>query len=250
MTYATPSMTSNTIPQKQQRQRKAVVPPRKVTKDMNVFEYLSRCNPALDRKIADIACSQTGVPPELREDAVQEIYLMWSNMKPDTKKYKPGQVASYAHQMARHAALRLRREIGSATCLPGSAFRKRKDGSSYVTPGVLAAPVDWNELEAWFQADGGEGMNPLAGASEADLMSVSSLFEATTEDPESTEEGQRLARLAEVEAVKAQLTDRQYRIAVRLVNGDSLEEIMKVVEVKKGVLMRELAMVATLVSGD
>src|SRR5690606_9831826 len=180
--------------------------------------YLARCQTPLERKIADIACSQTQVPNELREDAVQEIYEMWSNMRPDTKKYKPGQVASYAHQMARHAALRLRRQIGSATCLPGSAFRKRKDGSSYVTPGVLAAPVDWNELEAWFQTDGAEGMSPMQGM-DADLMSVSTLFEATTEDPESTEEGQRLSRLADVEAVKTQLTERQYQIAIRLVNG-------------------------------
>lgn len=232
---------------KQPKTRAAVVPPRKVSKNMNVFEYLERCTPALHRKIADIACSQTKVPPELRDDAVQEIYMRWTNMKPDTRKYRPGQVAAYAHHMARHAALHLRREIGSATCLPGSAFRKRRDGSSYVTPGVLATPVDWNELEAWFQTDGGEsGTNPFGAEAGADL----SLFESESDAAEASEEEQHKARLASLEAVKSQMSERQYQIALRLTEGESFAEIMAHVGVKKGVLMRELATVSSLLNDD
>ncbi len=244
-------MTANATPNvpadsKQPRQRKAVNPPAKVTKDMTVFDYLHKCTPSLTQKIADIACSQTSVPQELRKDAVQEIFFMWSGMKPDTKKYKPGQIASYAHQMARHAALRLRREIGSATCLPGSAFRKRKDGTSYVTPGVLAAPVDWNELEAWFSTDGlsdGPSMGGLM--SDPEIAGVASMMDEPAEDPEALEKAQRAIRVDSIEAVRDQLTQRQFAIVELLVNGSSYLEVQTELNIKKGVLMRELAIVST-----
>lgn len=227
------------------KQRKEVVPPKKVTPEMSVFDYLRQCDPPLDKKIIDIACSQRGVPPELKDDAAQEIAIMWSQMKPDTVKYKPGQIASYAHHMAQHAALRLRRELGSAVRLPGSAFRKRKDGSSYVNPGVLAAALDWNELESWFQtdelADGG-----LMSALSGELSGLPQMLEdETAVSPEESEEALRRDRLELVLSRKDALTQRQVAIMCALIEGATYEEVMAEQGIKKGVLMREVAVASS-----
>ncbi len=228
-------------PQAAPRQRKAVVPPKKVTKEMSVYDYLRECQPPLDKKIIDIACSQSQVPMDLKDDAGQEIAMMWSQMKPDTKKYKPGQIASYAHQMARHAALRLRREIGSSVRLPGSAFRKRKDGTSYVNPGVLAAALDWNELESWFQTDELADSTSMASFS-GDLSGLTQLLEdEAVATPEETEEGVRNERLDLLNSRKDVLTPRQIAIMSALIEGATYEEIMAEQKIKKGVLMREIA---------
>lgn len=226
------------------RPRRAVVPPKHVSKSMSVFDYLSQCQPPLADKIIDIACSQTQVPPDLRPDARQEISLMWSQMLPDTKKYKPGQIAAYAHQMARHAALRARRDLGSPVRLPGSAFRKRKDGTSYVTPGVLAAAVDWNEMESWFQPD--ESGNSTASAAQREEfghVSFSDLDEAVS--PEDTEEAMQAERISSLKACRDVLTERQFQIMHALIEGSSYEEVMTKMGVKRGVLMRELAIAST-----
>lgn len=227
------------------KQRKAVVPPKEITKDMSVFDYLRKCDPPLDKKIIDIACSQRGVPPELKDDAAQEIAIMWSQMKPDTKKYKPGQIASYAHHMAQHAALRLRRELGSAVRLPGSAFRKRKDGSSYVNPGVLAAALDWNELESWFQTDelaDGSLMSALSG----ELSGLSQMLEnETASSPEESEDAIRRDRLELLNSRKDALTQRQVAIMAALIEGATYEEVMAEQGIKKGVLMREFAVASS-----
>lgn len=222
------------------KQRKAVVPPKKITKDMSVFEYLRKCQPPLDKKIIDIACSQTQVPMELQGDAGQEISLMWSQLKPDTKKYKPGQIAAYAHQMARHAALRLRRELGSSVRLPGSAFRKRKDGSSYVTPGVLATALDWNELESWFQTDDQPEMMGAKGLV-GDAASATITPEEEVISEEDSEAAQKATRIETLVANANVLTDRQRGIITALVEGATYEDVMQEHSIKKGVLMREIA---------
>lgn len=230
------------------RQRKAVVPPASITPDMSVFEYLRQCTPPLDKKIIDIACSQNGVPTDLKDDAAQEIRMMWSGLKPDTSTYKPGQIAAYAHRMAGHAALRLRRELGSSVRLPGSAFRKRKDGSSYVSPGVLAQALDWNDLEGWYQSDGGGDM---PGANAAELEGLGYLFEepapegaAAEEDPEDIARNERMAILTER---KADLSERQFSIMRSLIEGSNYEEVMAEHNIKKGVLMREVAVASSLI---
>lgn len=232
------------------RQRKAVVPPNKVTKDMSVFDYLRGCQPPLDKKIIDIACSQSSVPGDLKDDAAQEIALMWSQMKPDTKRFKPGQIASYAHQMARHAALRLRREIGSSVRLPGSAFRKRKDGSSYVTPGVLAQALDWNELESWFQTDG-DGAEAMAGMSSLsmDLEGVVQMLEeeGKISAEEDADEAARVERMDILEAHREELSARQFSIMRALIEGANYEEVMAEHGIKKGVLMREVAVASSII---
>lgn len=231
------------------RQRKAVVPPAVIPDDMSVLEYLRQCQPPLDKKIIDIACSQSCVPSDLRDDAGQEIALMWSQMKPDHGRFKPGQIASYAHLMARHAALRLRREIGSAVRLPGSAFRKRKDGSSYVTPGVLAQALDWNELESWFQADdqGGEGMPGMGMSLEFENVVQAMEEEGKASVEDDPEEAARVERMEVLEAHRTVLSARQFSIMRALVEGANYEEVMAEHGIKKGVLMREVAVASSLI---
>jgi DNA-directed RNA polymerase specialized sigma24 family protein len=225
------------------RQRKDVVPPANLKAGMSLFDYLHNCQPPLDKKLVDIACSQTGTPESLRKEAAQDIYLMWCEMFPDVLKYKPGQIAAYAHRMARHAALRCRREIGAPVRLPGSAFRKRKDGSSYVTPGVLADALDWNELESWFSTgDGEEAGSSLSGPS-LDLEGVSQLL---SEDEQMVSEEDEEVRLrnerVELLKDKAQvLTERQSLILQMLIDGATFAEILRDMNIKKGVLMREVA---------
>lgn len=127
----------------------------------NLLQYLERTE--LAQKIIDIAMSQTNLPPRLRDDAAQDIRIMWMSRTPDVVRFEQSQIASYAHQIAKHAALRCRRELGSAVRLPGSAFRKRKDGSTYVQPGTIARPLDWDEMDEWFsmedQPDAGVAMD-------------------------------------------------------------------------------------------
>jgi hypothetical protein len=232
------------------RTRQPVVPPKKVPKDMTVFDYLRGCTPPLDKKIIEIACVQTQVPPDLRGDAAQEISMMWSQMKPDTKKYKPGQIASYAHHMARHAALRTRRELGSSVRLPGSAFRKRKDGTSYVTPGVLAAALDWNEMENWFQTDGAEGGPGSESSAGSQFAGEMGNMSQTTEEAAAAEDnaeealaGERQDALSEHKDV---LTPRQLAIMGALIEGANYEEVMAEQGIKKGVLMREIAIASSI----
>lgn len=240
-----PSTKSTPAEKPPPRARKAVVPPKHVPKDMSVFEYLSQCRPPLAEKIMDIACSQTQVPPQLKDDAKQEISIMWSQMAPDTTKFKPGQIAAYAHQMARHAALRTRRDLGSSVRLPGSAFRKRKDGSSYVTPGVLAAALDWNEMESWFNSEDSRQPSNVTAALRDDFSQVSI---AGMEEPiaeENSEEAVLAERRELLGAKKDMLTPRQFSVMSALVEGSSYDEVMVKLGIKKGVLMREVAIAST-----
>lgn len=235
-----------TMPAKTASTRKAVVPPAVVTPDMSVFDYLRACTPPLDKKIIEIACSQAQVPTDLREDAAQEIRCMWFSLKPDTAKYRPGQIASYAHRVALHAALRLRRELGSSVRLPGSAFRKRKDGSPYVTPGVLAAAIDWNDLEGWFQSENAESFS--AEGAPAELGEFCTLPEEDMMDVPAVEQEPEVAqRLEHLQEYREYLTERQYAVLTALIEGANYDEIMQEHGIKKGVLMRELALASAVV---
>jgi DNA-directed RNA polymerase specialized sigma24 family protein len=242
-----------TTAQPTDERRKAVVAPQKVNKNMTLFEYLANCQPPIDKKIIDIAMAQTQVPRELREDAGQEIRLVWSTLKPDIQRFKPGQIASYAHRIATHAALRLRRELGSSVRLPGSAFRKRKDGSSYVTPGVLSVALDWNELESWFDASDNVEAGELTQTLEPSLLLN---LDGMTEDADEggqmvdEEEEQRRARLESLERHAKRLSRRQYTVLARLIAGESFEDIQTRIGHKKGVVLREIAIGASLIGND
>jgi hypothetical protein len=239
------------MPAPTDQRRKAVVPPRKIKKDMTLFDYLAECNPPLDKKIIDIALAQNQVPLELRDDAAQEIRLMWTNTHPDAKRFKPGQIAAYAHRIAGHAALRLRRELGAPARLPGSAFRKRKDGSSYVTPGVLSMPLHWDELESWFDTSDNLEASEFVG-SIADAFSAPEFTDVSEEDSDSPvavdeDEEQRALRLEKLEANARKLSRRQYQVMQRLISGEGFDDIQAHLGIKKGVLVREIAVASSLI---
>lgn len=235
--------------------RKALVPPKNVTPDMNLLDYLRNCTPPADQKIIDIVCFQNDIPQKLKEDAAQEIRVVWFMNFPDYATFQPGQIASYAHRVAGHAALRLRREVGSAVRLPGSAFRKRKDGTSYVTPGVLAPALDWDKLDGWMQTGDGDGEGPSMPEGFADELGLNPLLaNSDPNDPEPiVEEDEadvnRRVRLEVLEKKREDLTPRQFNIIEALIHGDTYDEIMKAEEIKRGVLLREVGIAAT-VLGD
>jgi hypothetical protein len=234
-----------------EERRKAVGAPAKIHKDITLFDYLASCNPPLDKKIIDIALAQTKVPLDLRDDAAQEIRLVWSTLRPDLK-YKPGQIASYAHRIATHASLRLRRELGSSVRLPGSAFRKRKDGSSYVTPGVLSMPLDWSELESWFNAS--ENSEVSEFTKQVDVSVMPDIAEVTESDTESatvdTDEDTRRGRLAALELHSNRLSRRQYKIMAQLIAGETFDEIQAKSDIKKGLILREVSIAAAILGPD
>jgi DNA-directed RNA polymerase specialized sigma24 family protein len=223
------------------RKRKAVVPPEKIFKGMSLFEYLNQCNPPLDNKIIDIAIAQTQVPPELKLDAGQDIRLTWSQMKPDVKKYKPGQIASYAHRIARHTALRLRRELGAATRLPGSAFRKKKDGSTYVTPGLLSVPLQWEELESWLDTDeAADSAFQMSSSSGSEITSALSDFATSSTSVEDEEMEAMNQRLNMVNSKADKLTMQQREILVLLIRGESYESVQRRLNIKRAALLNEI----------
>jgi hypothetical protein len=243
---------TNSVSSSKQKTRKPVVPPTCVTPGMSIFDYLSQCNPPLDKKIIDIACSKAHVEPSLRDDAGQEIRFMWMTLKPDAGAYRPGQIASYASRMAVHAALRLRREVGSAVRLPGSAFRKKKDGTTYVTPGVLAHALAWEDLEGWFMSDASESDASAHSIPLADAAALEQVLAVggpeLSEDPASEEEeATRQERLALLEAHKDALSERQFALMEGLINGVSYTELMKSQNIKKATLTRELAIASAII---
>lgn len=235
---------------RQAKKRSEFTPPEVIGPDMSLFDYLCQCNPPLDRKLVEVSISQSKVPTELRGDAAQEIRIMWTTFKPDIRKYKPQQIAAYAHRMALHACLRTRRELGSSVRLPGSAFRKKADGSSYVTPGVLAAPLDWNEMESWFDTDNLSD-SPMSGSQflSLDDDALEEMFSETeAETPATSEEDARFSRrIDKLEEVREQLTETQYEVMRRLIDGDSYDEVRKALKLSKAALQRAISQAVTIV---
>jgi len=232
--------------------RKAVGAPTRIHKDISLFDYLASCQPPLDKKIIDIALAQTQTPRDLRDDAAQEIRLVWSTLRPDVKRFKPGQIASYAHRIATHASLRLRRELGSTVRLPGSAFRKRKDGSSYVSPGVLSMPLDWNELESWFNTSDSTEVSEFTVQMDVAVMpDIAEVSETDSEaDSVDTDEETRRARLDALEQHSNRLSRRQYKIMAQLIAGETFEDIQAKGDIKKGLILREVSIAAAILGPD
>lgn len=240
----------------------------------NLLQYLERTE--LAQKIIDIAMSQTNLPPRLRDDAAQDIRIMWMSRTPDVVRFEQSQIASYAHQIAKHAALRCRRELGSAVRLPGSAFRKRKDGSTYVQPGTIARPLDWDEMDEWFsmedQPDAGVSMDTAPsfapndgegleddhtylGALGDGLMGESPMMVREGLDPmealdgstEQVEAGLVVGMDAEDERrheefnrISERLNPRTREIVARLIAGESLQAIQVAMAISPSIITREI----------
>lgn len=243
----------------------------------NLLQYLERNE--LAQKIIDIAMSQTNLPPRLRDDAAQEIRMMWMSRVPDQVRFEQAQIASYAHQIAKHAALRCRRELGSAVRLPGSAFRKRKDGSTYVQPGTIARPLDWDEMDEWFsledQPEAGMALDAEAtfntmapdmdgidedhtylGQVSDEIQSGGLLhggregidhMELLDADAEAIEDGLVVGMDAEDERrheefnrIAHLLNPRTREIVARLIAGESLQVIQVSMALSQGIITREI----------
>lgn len=171
----------------------------------NLFTTLKTLE--LDKKLIDITLATTNTPTEIRKDVAQHICEKWSQSLVDPQ-YKPGQVASYAYRIARHAAFRERREIGHPVRLPGNIFRKRADGTTYATPGTIAAPLDIDELSEVIADPKSERPDsPLGYDIPEDFMEI--------------------------------LSERQAYLLSRLVKGDELEAIAKDLNVSTRALNNE-----------
>lgn len=230
---------------KKQNTRKPAVAPEHVYEGMTLLDYLSNCQPPIDNKIIEIVCAKTKIPANLRQETAQEIRISWSQNQPDFSTYEPSQVASYAEVIARNTALKSKRELGSAVRLPGSAFRKRRDGSSYVTAGVLASALDWNELESWMNTDqtgSVDGVTQPHGGFEDIISKMESEGDLVGADEE---QQARQARSDHLIGVCDMITEQQRNIIQSLIDGATLEEIMVEFGLKRGVLMREISIAGT-----
>jgi hypothetical protein len=89
----------------------------------SIFDYVVEHK--LLNKLTFIALKQAKIPPSLRDDATQEVHIAWSGI--DVKAdLDLSQICSYACLAGRHAAMRLRRDLGSVVALPSALFRKTK----------------------------------------------------------------------------------------------------------------------------
>lgn len=141
------------VPSQPRKKRTTFEAPQPVHPTMSLYDYLAACNPPMAEKLIDIALAAYNAPRQLRDEIAQEIRIAWVVRKPDHTRFEPAQIAAYAYRIAYHTTLKSWREMGSPVRLPGSAFRKRADGSTYVTPGLLAAPLEWSEMDNWFRTD-------------------------------------------------------------------------------------------------
>lgn len=245
----------------------------------NLLDYLERVQ--LAQKIIDISVSQTNLPQRLKDDAAQEIRIMWMSRIPDQKRFEQAQIASYAHRIAKHAALRCRRELGSAVRLPGSAFRKRKDGTTYVQPGTIARPLDWDEMDEWFNLEdqpdaslttscGADGIGgfimPDGGGNSENLYLGSDLSPVIHEGLDTMEladaaevpldaalvvggDAEDERRLEEFNRLAHKLNPRARAIVSRLVAGESLHQIQAAMNISPGIVTREIRKAVTELNG-
>lgn len=199
----------------------------------SLLTYLESVN--LATKIIDIALAQTQTPYGLREDAAQEIRLMWATRSPDLDRFEQSQIASYAHRMARHAALRCRRELGSAVRLPGSAFRKKKDGTTYVQPGTIARPLDWDEMDEWMCVDDQPEASSLGFGSDDSGEDA----EETVREEEAAETAETERRVELFLSIANEMSPRGKIILERLLAGVSIGQIQTELNINRASISRE-----------
>jgi len=190
----------------------------------------------LERKLIDISLAKAQIPRSLYDDVSQEIRISWLGAKANPK-LSDGETASYAHTIAFHTALRVRRDLAGAVRLPGSAFRKRADGTTYVQPGHLAAPVPWEDLSEVLQTD--EEKRPDV-ESEWEELPDNLDEEIDLRRPQSDLE-QRLRRC---------LTKKQLRIISLLKRGHTLSQIERRISIQSNTLQRNLRIICRRISEE
>lgn len=166
-------------------------------------------------KLLEISLATEKVGFELKEDAILEIDFAWAKAKANPD-FSEGELASYAYNIGRTTALKVRRDLGSACRLPGSAFRKKSDGSTYVTAGILAAPMDWDEMAEWLSTDDlGQGL------------------ESAYPFPDS---------------VSKKISRRQDKIVQLLLAGESIEKIQAMLKIKKAQFKQDIKHIVSIMS--
>lgn len=213
----------------------------KFPQDCTILAYLEQVK--LDRKIIDIAIAEMQTPNGLREDAVQEIRISWHQYKADLN-FKPSQIAAYAHRIAQHTVLRVLRELGAPVRLPGSAFRKKEDGSTYVNPGLLAAPLEWSKLDDWmdFESTTSTSMTSMVAGDTPESALSGSMLDLDDKSYATVCNDRFLA--IEQARAKGLLTAKQVYIANLLINGYSVNEICESLDMKRPKVNSELAIIS------
>lgn len=249
----TPAQQDTNPPAKTRRKRGTFLAPVSIPDTATLYEYLAECEPPMAEKLIDIALKSFHAPHQLRSEFAQEIRLAWVTRKPDVN-YKPAQIAAYAYRIAYHTVLKSWRELGSPVRLPGSAFRKRQDGSTYVTPGILAAPLDWNEMDEWYctddlsdygQAPASESTTEaLAAGLHPDALPDGSLPAGAHPSTEDLDDP-AVFRLEILDAHRGALQDLEYNALRLLVTGHACEAIQETLKLKRGQLQRLLEEAAT-----
>lgn len=237
-------MTDSVKAQSKTKERKPVQTPVNVEEGCSLFEYIQACE--LDKKLVDIALATQKVPDHLRDDAAQDIRMAWSKETPNLQ-FEPGQIAAYAHKIACQTALKCKREMGQAVRLPGSAFRKKEDGSTYVNCGVLANALDWDGVQEWM--DFSDQENGSASMMNKQLSNIEKTHQqeygiSHSEHVESDDDGYDHKFFSErhplLEENFDKLSYRQRRILDKLFAGLTKEEILEEMNLKVSDLRREV----------
>lgn len=182
---------------------------------VSLFERLEQLRPGLRAKILSYSLRgnrKLGVPPipeSLHEDVTQEISLAWAKIRANMS-YGEGKTASFAHRIAWQVGLKVWRELGSAAKLPGNAFRKRADGSTYVDIGAIATPLSLHaetpEDRDWIDS----------------MLELSDADEAEEEESETRLEQVRISKLSKL---RNKLSAMQMRAVLLLLEGKEMTEI-------------------------
>lgn len=185
----------------------------------------------LERKIIDISMVKAQVPPAYQEDAAQEIRIAWLGSTAN-ERLSAGEIASYAHTIAFHVALKLRRDMAGPVRLPGSAFRKRTDGSTYVQPGHLAAPIPWEDLAEILIAEDED-------KKAEELKTASTPLDVVDNELMTSEES----------FWYKDLTKRQRKIISMLKGGRCLDQIEEALNIQHNTLQRNIRVIRRRIEG-
>lgn len=179
-----------------------------------------------DERIIAIALEKSKIPYSLREDAAQEIRIAWMSAKVKPE-FSNGELYSYASTIGVHTARRVWRELGNVLRLPGSAFREKKDGTTYVQPGHLTAPMQWEDMEE------------ILVLNEKEWSSCEYSWDQLPKDLDKSPKNP-----LEVGALEARLrmilTERQRLIVSLLAQGKSMAQIERKLDIEESTLRRHM----------
>lgn len=182
---------------------------------VSLFERLEQLRPGLRAKILAYSLRgsrKLGVPPipeSLHDDVTQEISLAWAKIRANMD-YGEGRTASFAHRIAWQTGLKVWRELGSAAKLPGNAFRKKADGSTYVDIGAIAVPLS-------LHAESPEDRDWIDS-----MLELSDAGETEDEDSDARLEQVRISKLSKL---RKKLSSIQMRAVLLLLEGKEMPEI-------------------------